>query len=350
MCRALAPARPGMDCADETALVRRALAAPPASRLGFDLVGRLRRRHLRRLPHYRRGDRRRRGADRAGRARPTRRRARATRPSLPTSASPSRRERRGVDGGQRRAAAGGVGVGGVDRPHLDRAAHRASPRDHDGGVVVSTLASIVAGLWPFLPRAVGVAAPPAGSTCTCWSACRRSAPPGSGRVGEGAAVAFLFAVAHRWRRGASAGARGGVATLVGHEPGWGEEGRHQAAPVGALDRALRRGLHAGRDRSRRSPWRRPAARRRPVGDVVLSRADLSGARLPLRARHLHAGDGGRGADLRGAARSAVPGRAGAGAGRRRRRRGAGRRRPGADRAGGRRRGRSRRGTPGARST
>src|SRR5678815_6043937 len=51
------------------------------------------------------------------------------------------------------------------------------------------------------------------------------------QYGEAAAVAFLFGFAHLLEAWSIERARAAVAELVGHEPGWGAEGRHQSADV-----------------------------------------------------------------------------------------------------------------------
>lgn len=52
-----------------------------------------------------------------------------------------------------------------------------------------------------------------------------------GQWAEAAAVAFLFAIAHLMEAWSIERARLAVATLVGHEPGWGDDGGHETAPV-----------------------------------------------------------------------------------------------------------------------
>jgi cation transport ATPase len=57
---------------------------------------------------------------------------------------------------------------------------------------------------------------------------------GAGAIGqwaEASTVAFLFALAHLMEAWSIDRARHAVATLVGHEPGWGSEGGHESAPV-----------------------------------------------------------------------------------------------------------------------
>ncbi len=90
--------------------------------------------------------------------------------------------------------------------------------------------SIVAGLWPMAPRAFASLrhARLDMHVLVCLSAIGAAA---IGQWAEGAAVAFLFAVAHLMEAWSIDRARAAVAELVGHEPGWGIEGRHESAPV-----------------------------------------------------------------------------------------------------------------------
>ncbi len=90
--------------------------------------------------------------------------------------------------------------------------------------------SIVSGLWPMAPRAWASLryARLDMHVLVCLSAIGAVA---IGQWGEGAAVAFLFAVAHLMEAWSIDRARAAVAELVGHEPGWGIEGRHESAPV-----------------------------------------------------------------------------------------------------------------------
>jgi cation transport ATPase len=112
-------------------------------------------------------------------------------------------------------------------------------RRHEGGLADEshrTLAiagyglSIVAGLWPMAPRAWASLrhARLDMHVLVCLSAIGAAA---IGQWGEGAAVAFLFALAHLMEAWSIDRARAAVAELVGHEPGWGIEGRHESAPV-----------------------------------------------------------------------------------------------------------------------
>jgi cation transport ATPase len=90
--------------------------------------------------------------------------------------------------------------------------------------------SIIAGLWPMAPRAWASLryARLDMHVLVCLSAIGAVA---IGQWSEGAAVAFLFAVAHLMEAWSIDRARAAVAELVGHEPGWGIEGRHESAPV-----------------------------------------------------------------------------------------------------------------------
>jgi cation transport ATPase len=88
----------------------------------------------------------------------------------------------------------------------------------------------VAGLWPLIPRAVTSLR--FGRldmhVLVCLSAVGAAA---IGQWAEAAAVAFLFAIAHLMEAWSIERARHAVSALVGHEPGWGDDGGHEAAPV-----------------------------------------------------------------------------------------------------------------------
>ena len=88
----------------------------------------------------------------------------------------------------------------------------------------------LAGLWPVAPRAVA-------SlrflrldmhVLVCLSSVGAAA---IGQWAEAATVACLFGVAHLMEAWSIDRARESVATLVGHEPGWGSDGAHESAPV-----------------------------------------------------------------------------------------------------------------------
>ena len=90
--------------------------------------------------------------------------------------------------------------------------------------------SALTGLWPMVPRAVTSLR--LGRldmhVLVCLSAIGAAA---IGQWAEAATVAFLFALAHLMEAWSIDRARHAVANLVGHEPGWGEAGAHQSAPV-----------------------------------------------------------------------------------------------------------------------
>jgi cation transport ATPase len=86
------------------------------------------------------------------------------------------------------------------------------------------------GLWPMIPRAVTSLR--FGRldmhVLVCLSAIGAAA---IGQWAEAAAVAFLFAIAHLMEAWSIERARHAVSTLVGHEAGWGDDGGHESAPV-----------------------------------------------------------------------------------------------------------------------
>lgn len=99
---------------------------------------------------------------------------------------------------------------------------------HQGPAVIAYALSAVTGLAPMIPRAIT-------SlrylhldmhVLVCLSAIGAAA---IGQWAEAAAVAFLFAVAHLMEAWSIDRARHAVADLVGHEPGWGEERSHESA-------------------------------------------------------------------------------------------------------------------------
>ena len=101
---------------------------------------------------------------------------------------------------------------------------------HHGYAVVAYGISAVAGLWPMVPRAFASLRLMRLDmhVLVCLSAIGAAA---IGQWAEAAAVAFLFALAHLMEAWSIDRARHAVANLVGHEPGWGEAGPHQSAPV-----------------------------------------------------------------------------------------------------------------------
>ena len=101
---------------------------------------------------------------------------------------------------------------------------------HHAYAVAAYAVSAAAGLWPMLPRAwaslrlVRLDM----HVLVCLSAIGAAA---IGQWAEASTVAFLFALAHLMESWSIDRARHAVAQLVGHEPGWGEAGAHQSAPV-----------------------------------------------------------------------------------------------------------------------
>ncbi len=101
---------------------------------------------------------------------------------------------------------------------------------HHGYAIAAYGASAIAGLWPMLPRAFASLRLLRLDmhVLVCLSAIGAAA---IGQWAEASAVAFLFALAHLMEAWSIDRARHAVAQLVGHEPGWGEAGAHQPAPV-----------------------------------------------------------------------------------------------------------------------
>ena len=101
---------------------------------------------------------------------------------------------------------------------------------HHPGATIAYAASAAAGLWPMVPRAFASLRFRRLDmhVLVCLSAIGAAA---IGQWAEAAAVAFLFALAHLMEAWSIDRARHAVTTLVGHEPGWGADGSHQAAPV-----------------------------------------------------------------------------------------------------------------------
>ena len=101
---------------------------------------------------------------------------------------------------------------------------------HHSYAIAAYGASAVTGLWPMVPRAWASLRLRRLDmhVLVCLSAIGAAA---IGQWAEAAAVAFLFALAHLMEAWSIDRARHAVANLVGHEPGWGEAGAHQSAPV-----------------------------------------------------------------------------------------------------------------------
>ena len=135
---------------------------------------------------------------------------------------------------------------------------------HHGLAAAAYGISALAGLWPMVPRAFTSLR--FGRldmhVLVCMSAIGAAA---IGQWAEAATVAFLFAIAHLLEAWSIERARHAVSTLVGHEPGWGDDTGHEVGAGRAMDRALRVDLHAGRDVCGRGRGAGAAAHRRPVG-------------------------------------------------------------------------------------
>ena len=101
---------------------------------------------------------------------------------------------------------------------------------HQAGAVAAYGLSAVAGLAPMLPRALASLRHLRLDmhVLVCLSAIGAAA---IGQWAEAAAVAFLFALAHLMEAWSIDRARRAVADLVGHEPGWDDDRGHQSAPV-----------------------------------------------------------------------------------------------------------------------
>ena len=101
---------------------------------------------------------------------------------------------------------------------------------HHPAAVAAYAASAVAGLFPMVPRAFASLRLRRLDmhVLVCLSAIGAAA---IGQWAEAATVAFLFALAHLMEAWSIDRARHAVADLVGHEPGWGADGGHEAAPV-----------------------------------------------------------------------------------------------------------------------
>jgi len=101
---------------------------------------------------------------------------------------------------------------------------------HHPAAVAAYAVSAAAGLFPMAPRAVASLRFRRLDmhVLVCLSAIGAAA---IGQWAEAATVAFLFALAHLMEAWSIERARHAVADLVGHEPGWGADGGHEAAPV-----------------------------------------------------------------------------------------------------------------------
>jgi cation transport ATPase len=220
-----------MDCADEAALIRHALARPGIESLNFDLVGR-------RVDVTF-------DADRIS--------SQAILAAVAATGLAAHAHEAGDHVGDDHpvhdhhhdtakwwAAASGVIFGiawAIDGAHADswtEAIFGFHGEHHDHAhhpyAAVAYGAATVTGLWPMLPRAVTSLrfARLDMHVLVCLSAIGAAV---IGQYAEAAAVAFLFAIAHLMEAWSIDRARHAVATLVGHEPGWADERGGESAPV-----------------------------------------------------------------------------------------------------------------------
>jgi cation transport ATPase len=220
-----------MDCADEAALIRHALARPGIEALNFDLVGR-------RVDVT---------------FNPDRISAQAILDAVAATGLAAHSHEAGDlvhddhpdhdhrhDTAKWWAMASGVifAIGWiVDAVYADswsealfgRHGEHALHAHHPYAAVLYGMAT-AAGIAPMLPRAVTSLrfARLDMHVLVCLSAIGAAA---IGQWAEAAAVAFLFAIAHLMEAWSIDRARRAVATLVGHEPGWAEDQGSQSAPV-----------------------------------------------------------------------------------------------------------------------
>lgn len=219
-----------MDCADEAALIRHALARPGIAHLNFDLVGR------RVDITYE----------------PERISSAAILEAVATTGLAAHAHQAGDvvgddhphdhphDTAKWWAMASGVAVMAgwiIDGMYADtwlealvgRQGDHVGHAHHPYAAAAYGVAAL-AGLWPMAPRAVTSLR--FGRldmhVLVCLSAIGAAA---IGQWAEAAAVAFLFALAHLMEAWSIDRARHAVATLVGHEPGWADDRGHQVAPV-----------------------------------------------------------------------------------------------------------------------
>ncbi len=219
-----------MDCADEAALIRHALAKPGIESLSFDLVGR-------------RVD---------VRFSPERITSEAILAAVAATGLAAHSHQAGDHVGDDHHAhdhhhdharwwtlvSGVVFVIGwvIDGAYSDSwteaiFGHADDPgHSHHPYAALAYGAAAFTGLWPMIPRAITSLR--FGRldmhVLVCLSAAGAAA---IGQWAEAAAVAFLFAIAHLMEAWSIERARQAVSTLVGHEPGWGDDGGHESAPV-----------------------------------------------------------------------------------------------------------------------
>ena len=108
--------------------------------------------------------------------------------------------------------------------------HGNPDHSHHPAAMAAYAASALTGLWPMIPRAFASLRFRRLDmhVLVCLSAIGAAA---IGQWAEAATVAFLFALAHLIEAWSIERARHAVSNLVGHEPGWGTDGGHEAAPV-----------------------------------------------------------------------------------------------------------------------
>ena len=221
----------GMDCADEAALVRHALARPGVTSLNFDLVGR-------RVDVT---------------FDPERISAAAILDAVGSTGLTAHTHAAGDHVGDDHAhhdhhhdtakwwaVASGVAlligwmVDGIFAESWTEAVFgnpgEGGGHAHHPAAMAAYAASTLTGLWPMLPRAFASLRFRRLDmhVLVCLSAIGAAA---IGQWAEAATVAFLFALAHLMEAWSIERARHAVANLVGHEPGWGSDGSHEAAPV-----------------------------------------------------------------------------------------------------------------------
>ena len=219
-----------MDCADEAALIRHALAHPGILSLNFDLVGR-------RVDVTFDPDRIT-SATILGAVASTGLTAH-THAVGDHVGDDHEHHHHHHDTAKWWAAAGGAALLGgwlIDGAYAESwseaifGGHAYDGHAHHPAAIAAYAAAAVAGLWPMVPRAVASLRFRRLDmhVLVCLSAIGAAA---IGQWAEAAAVAFLFAVAHLMEAWSIDRARHAVTDLVGHEPGWGTDGGHEAAPV-----------------------------------------------------------------------------------------------------------------------
>jgi cation transport ATPase len=220
----------GMDCADEAALVRHALAKPGITSLNFDLVGR-------RVDVTVNPDRI--SADVILDAVASTGLTAHTHAAGDHVGDDHAHHEHHHDTAKWWAIGSGVAlivgwiIDGIYADNWTEAVfgnHGDDGHAHHPAAMVAYGTAALSGLWPMLPRAVTSLR--FGRldmhVLVCLSAIGAAA---IGQWAEAATVAFLFALAHLIEAWSIERARHAVSNLVGHEPGWGDDGGHEAAPV-----------------------------------------------------------------------------------------------------------------------